>query len=157
MRRILSLLKDYSYKRKVFGAALENQKLHINTFSQMKYLFEGNLILLFQLSKIQGKLDHLDNYSKKGLLRILLPIAKLFAGRCSEELALEGIQSFGAVGYMENSHIPNILRDTIATSIWEGSINLLSFDFVKVIKSDSNAHSALIHSIKKNLQKMYFP
>lgn len=87
-------------------------------------------------------------------MRFLLPLGKLFAGRSSEEIALEGIQGFGAVGYMENSHIPNILRDTIVTSIWEGTINLLSFDFAKVIKSDSKNYEKLILKIKKNLEHL---
>ena len=151
MRRMLSLLKDYSFKRIVFGAALEKQPLHILAFSRMKFLFEGNLLLLFALSKMQGKSEKNDNYAKKGFLRILLPLGKLFAGRSSEEIALEGIQGFGAVGYMENSHIPNILRDTIVTSIWEGTINTLSLDFAKVIKSDEKNYEKLINKTKKNL------
>jgi putative acyl-CoA dehydrogenase len=103
---------------------------------------------------MQGKSENEDNYAKKGFLRFLLPLAKLFAGRCSEEIALEGIQGFGAVGYMENSHIPNILRDTIVTSIWEGTINLLSFDFLKVIKSDPKIYQKLINCIKINLEHL---
>lgn len=156
MRRMLSLLKDYSFKRKVFGAALEKQPLHIMAFSKMKYLFEGNLVLLFKLAKLQGKCENIDNYSKKNFLRFLLPLAKIFAGRSSEEIAIEGIQGFGAVGYMENSHIPNILRDTIVTSIWEGTINLLSFDFVKVIKSDTKNYENFIGIIKKNFVHLYY-
>lgn len=61
MRRMLSLLKDYSFKRKVFGAGLEKQPLHIIAFSRMKFLFEGNLLLLFALSKMQGKSENIEN------------------------------------------------------------------------------------------------
>ncbi len=154
MRTMLSLLKDFSFKRKVFGGALENQPLHIIAFSRMKFLYEGNLVLLFALCKILGKSENIDNYPNKGFLRLLLPLGKLYAGRCSEDTALEGIQGFGAVGYMENSYIPNILRDTIVTSIWEGTINLLSFDFLKVIISDPKQYEKLISKIKKNLEHL---
>lgn len=151
---MLSLLKDYSFKRKVFGASLDKQPLHILSYSRMKFLFEGNLILLLTLSAMQGKFENKDNYSKKGFLRLLLPLGKLFAGRCSEKLGLEAIQGFGAVGYMENSNIPNIFRDTIVTSIWEGTINLLSFDFAKVIKSDLKIYEKLVLKIRKNLDHL---
>jgi putative acyl-CoA dehydrogenase len=152
MRRMISLLEDYSNKRKVFGKVLASQPLHLVQLSQMKFTFEGNFLMLLQILKMHSKLESEENYKNKEILRILLPMAKLFSGRCSEEVSLEGIQSFGGVGYMENSSIPQILRDTIVTSIWEGSINILSLDFLKVIHSRPQAFKKIISKIGKRLR-----
>ena len=38
---------------------------------------------------------------------------------------------FGGLGYMENSRIPQLLRDTYVLPIWEGTTNILSLDFAK--------------------------
>jgi acyl-CoA dehydrogenase len=150
---MVALVEDYSHKRVVFGKPLLEQPLHIKSVSEMKMLVEGNLLLVLQLAKMQGKLDNDPNYKNSSLLRILLPMAKVFAGRCSELVCLEGIQSFGGVGYMENSGIPGILRDTIVTSIWEGSINLLSYDFYKIFTAkDSGVFKALFNKIDKRLK-----
>lgn len=154
MRRMIALLEDYSMKRKVFGKTLDSQPLHLIQFSHMKFIHEGNFLFLMQLLKMHSKFEADKNYKNKDFLRILLPAAKIFAGRSSEEVCLEGIQCFGGVGYMENSNIPQIFRDTIVTSIWEGSINLLSFDFLKVVQSYPDAFKNLISKIGKRLKKM---
>ena len=39
MRRMIALLEDYSYKRKVFNNYLYNKPLHILSVSQMKFCF----------------------------------------------------------------------------------------------------------------------
>jgi len=155
MRRIIALVEDYSHKRKVFNFYLSQQPLHIVAFSKMKCILEGNFLLLLQLVKMQNKLETNSNYKKKDIFRMLLPIGKAFVGRCSEEVCIEGMQCFGGVGYMENSHIPVILRDTIVTSIWEGTINVLSFDFIKVKKSVSQSYQQLLEKIEKRFNLMY--
>jgi alkylation response protein AidB-like acyl-CoA dehydrogenase len=155
MRRIIALVEDYSYKRKVFSYQLFKQPLHIIAYSNMKAILEGNFLMLFQLVKMQNKLELNPDYKNKNIFRMLLPMGKAFAGRCSEEVCIEGIQCFGGVGYMENSHIPVILRDTIVTSIWEGTINVLSFDFIKVKKTISNSYQSFLDDIAKRLNLMY--
>ncbi len=154
MSRMLALIQDYSNKRIVFGKPLSQQPLHILQVGQMKFTYEGNFLFLLEVIKMYSKSERDKNYKNKDLLRLLLPIAKLFAGRSSEDLCLEGVQSFGGVGYMENSFIPQILRDTIVTSIWEGSINLLSFDFMKVLQSNKKVFANLIKKIEKRFTQM---
>jgi acyl-CoA dehydrogenase len=149
MSRMFALVEDYSKKRTVFGKPLSEQPLHIAAVAEMKLMLEGNLLLVLELAKMQGKLDNSEEYKNSDLMRLLLPMAKVFAGRSSELVCLEGIQSFGAVGYMENSGIPGIFRDTIVTSIWEGSINLLSYDFYKIATSKNSPLLKLITKLKK--------
>ncbi len=154
MSRMIALIQDYSTKRIVFGKALSEQPLHILQVAQMRFCYEGNFVLLLQVVKLHAMSELDKKYKNKDLLRLLLPMAKLFAGRCSEEVCLEGIQCFGGVGYMENSFIPQILRDTIVTSIWEGSINLLSFDFMKVLQNNKKVYFNLIKKIEKKFNEM---
>lgn len=61
MRRMIALLEDYSYKRKVFNATLDQQPLHILAFSDMKFMFEGNFVLNLQLVKMFGKSENIEN------------------------------------------------------------------------------------------------
>ena len=41
----------------------------------------------------------------------MTPILKLFTAKECVSLVNEGLESFGGLGYMENSRIPVILRD----------------------------------------------
>ena len=44
-------------------------------------------------------------------MRLLTPLSKLFTAKYSIKVISEGIESFGALGYMEDSFIPYLLRD----------------------------------------------
>lgn len=56
-------------------------------------------------------------------------VLKLFTAKECVGLVSEGLESFGGVGYMENSRIPVILRDAQVLPIWEGTTNILALDF----------------------------
>ena len=49
------------------------------------------------------------------LLRLLTPVAKLYTAKLSVSLCSEGLECFGGVGYLEDSGLPRILRDTQVT------------------------------------------
>ena len=63
----------------------------------------------------------------------MTPVLKLFTAKEAVALISEGIESFGGLGYMENSRIPVILRDAQVLPIREGTTNILSLDFVNDI------------------------
>lgn len=158
MRRILALVSDYSQKRKVFNKKLIDQPLHIITVSNMKFLFEGNLLLLLKLAKMQGKSEKDFKYKNSDLLRTLLPLLKLYSAKCGIEIIGEGMECFGGNGYMENSQIPQILRDAYVLAIWEGTTNVLSLDYYKMILSDMKIFRKIFFKIRKrfdNYRKMF--
>lgn len=167
MRGMISLIEDFSYKRKVFNDFLSNKPLHIAALSNMKKNFEGNLVLGLYVSKLQGIIDYyLNNPSttngvnydtftqSQQLLRCILPLIKIFTAINSEHICLEGIQCFGAFGYLEDSMIPQLLRDTIVTSIWEGTVNTLCIEFMKSMR-DEKTRKSLIILMDKNLRNIF--
>ena len=60
-------------------------------------------------------------------------VLKLFTAKDAMSLISEGLEMIGGLGYMENSRIPQILRDAQVLPIWEGTTNVLSLDFSKDI------------------------
>ena len=55
------------------------------------------------------------------MLRLLTPLLKLYTGKQSIAVCSESIECVGGTGYMEDTGLPALLRDTQVTSIWEGS------------------------------------
>jgi alkylation response protein AidB-like acyl-CoA dehydrogenase len=47
----------------------------------------------------------------------------------------ECIEALGGTGYMEDSDLPRIWRDSQVLSIWEGTTNVLSLDVWRVMKA----------------------
>lgn len=67
------------------------------------------------------------------MLRIFTPILKLFTGKQAIEVASEGLEAFGGMGYIEGTMLPTILRDAQVLSIWEGTTNVLCYDVVRAL------------------------
>ncbi|XP_063396857.1 acyl-CoA dehydrogenase family member 11-like isoform X5 [Mytilus trossulus] len=54
----------------------------------------------------------------------------------------EGLESFGGQGYIEETGLPNFLRDAQVLTIWEGTTNILSLDVLRCI-SKSNGQALI--------------
>ena len=48
-------------------------------------------------------------------------------------LVSEGLECFGGLGYLEDSKIPILLRDSQVYPIWEGTTNVLALDMVRAL------------------------
>jgi hypothetical protein len=67
---------------------------------------------------------------------MLLPIAKLVTGKQAVAAASEALEAFGGAGYIEDTHLPVLLRDAQVLPIWEGTTNVLSLDTLRALARD---------------------
>jgi alkylation response protein AidB-like acyl-CoA dehydrogenase len=138
MRRAYSLSKAYSSQREAFGQKIENHLLHKRTLREMEIAYQSNTMLGLFLAKLLGKEDcNTANENDKSLLRLLTPVAKLYTAKNAIKYASEHIETFGGVGYLEDSGIPVMLRDAQVLSIWEGTTNVLSLDMLRAIEKEN--------------------
>ena len=63
----------------------------------------------------------------------MTPLMKLFTGKEVLTVLTEVLESFGGMGYIEGSMLPTLLRDAQVLSIWEGTTNVLCYDFVRAL------------------------
>lgn len=64
---------------------------------------------------------------------MMTPLLKLYTAKMCVEWMSEGIEALGALGYMENSNMPVMLRDSQVLTIWEGTTNVLCLDFLRAL------------------------
>lgn len=110
MRRMIALANDFKERRFAFGKKLADHQLHLNVLAGLEKSYRGNMIFLFECVKLLQQIDHI-RYENKKELRLMTPVLKLFTAKEAMRVASEGLESFGGLGYMENSRIPQILRD----------------------------------------------
>lgn len=138
IRRAYALTKAYSAIREAFGQKIENHLLHRKTLREMEMAYQGNTMLAFFLSRLLGKEEcKLAETWEEDLLRFLTPIAKLYTAKQSIKWASEHIESFGGLGYLEDTGIPAMLRDVQTLSIWEGTTNVLSLDMLRAAEKEN--------------------
>ncbi len=137
MRHGIALARDYAQRRRAFGATLAEKPLHVDTLASMQAEFEGAFHLTFHLVHLLGKEEHGEaTNGESQALRLLFPLVKLLTGKQAVANASETIESFGGAGYVEDTGIPQLLRDTQVLSIWEGTTNVLSLDGLRAIAKD---------------------
>jgi len=129
MHHGLALAKDYAHRRLAFGAMLAEQPLHRETLAELEADTAGAFLLTFFLIELLGREEAgLLDEGEAALLRFLTPIVKLATGKQAVRVASETLEAFGGAGYVEDTGIPVLLRDTQVLPIWEGTTNVLSLD-----------------------------
>lgn len=140
MARALSLARDFATRRQAFGRRVIEQPLHAQTLADMQAEFEGAFALAFEVAHLLGRVEHgTAAPHEAGLLRLLTPLAKLWTGKLAVQICSEAIECFGGAGYIEDTGLPQLLRDAQVYAIWEGTTNVLSLDSLRALAGDSFA------------------
>jgi hypothetical protein len=95
---------------------------------------EGAFHLAFALVELIGA-DEAGTLgeSERELLRLLTSVAKLTTGRQAVMVASEVLEAFGGAGYIEDTGLPMLLRDSQVLPIWEGTTNVLALDTLRAL------------------------
>lgn len=139
MRRGLALAHDYSTKRIAFGSPISEKPLHVDTLFGLQAEMEASFHLAFHVAELVGR-DESNEISEDELklLRVLTPLMKLTTARQAVSVASEILEAFGGAGYVEDTGLPMLLRDSQVLSIWEGTTNVLSLDVLRTLMRDTN-------------------
>jgi alkylation response protein AidB-like acyl-CoA dehydrogenase len=134
LRRGLALARDYAGRRVAFGAPLAQKPLHVDTLAGMQAEHEAAFHLAFHGVTLLGREETgVITEDEAALLRLLQPLAKLTTARQAVAGASETLEAFGGAGYVEDTGLPEILRDAQVLSIWEGTTNVLALDALRAI------------------------
>ncbi|HJT68354.1 MAG TPA: acyl-CoA dehydrogenase family protein [Pyrinomonadaceae bacterium] len=134
MRRGLALAFDYARKRVAFGSTLAEKALHMDTLLGVQAEAEAAFHLAFYVAESTGRsetgaIDEQDAW----LLRLLTPVMKLTTAKQAVSVASEVLESFGGAGYVEDTGLPMLLRDSQVLPIWEGTTNVLALDTLRAL------------------------
>lgn len=136
-RRAVALASDYARRRSAFGGPLVERPLHAETLGDMEALAEGIFLLAFRAAELMGKEEAgtLSEAEAK-LMRLVIPTAKLLTGKQAVAVASEALEAIGGSAYVEDTGLPQLLRDAQVLPIWEGTTNVLSLDLLRALAKE---------------------
>src|ERR1044072_2205431 len=147
MRRGLALSFDYAQKRVAFGAPLSEKPLHRDTLATLFAEAAAAFQLAFYVAELTGRSETREISDDDALLlRVLTPVMKLTTGKQSVMVAGEVLETFGGAGYVEDTGLPVLLRDSQVLPIWEGTTNVLALDTLRALQSGD-------HDLKRGLAR----
>jgi alkylation response protein AidB-like acyl-CoA dehydrogenase len=143
MHRGIALAVDYARKRTAFGTLLIENPLHLDTLANLQAEAEAAFHLAFYIAELTGLAEAGEISEDQALLRrFLTPVMKVTTGKQAVHVASEVLEAFGGAGYVEDTGLPVLLRDSQVLPIWEGTTNVLSLDALKALGSDGRAFEA---------------
>lgn len=137
----------YAEKRTAFGKTLIDHPLMIRDLVEMEVELEASLVLsllsshLFNRS-MSKRPPYDDGYQ---LARALSSIAKNMAAESSAEITRYAMEIFGGSGFLEEFPVAKFHRDSIVTSIWEGTSNIQALELLEVLTRKNGMETVLEH------------
>lgn len=150
MRRGLTIAKQFSTNRSVFGYPLWALPLHLRTLADIEVRVRGYVQLGFFTISLMSFTENgfpaagaheipLPSSGEEAMvvLRALTAAAKAVTSKNAAVTMQECMEALGGVGYMDDPDEPEnlarALRDVSVNAIWEGTTNVLSSEFVRHI------------------------
>ena len=94
--------------------------------------------------RLAAAVDDADDPHEAALRRIALPLAKFWVCKRTPMMVAEALECLGGNGYVEESGMPLLFRESPLNSMWEGSGNVNALDVLRALSREPEALNAWI-------------
>ncbi|MBI1239507.1 MAG: DNA alkylation response protein [Alphaproteobacteria bacterium] len=146
MRQAAALAAWHVQGRTAFQRKLIDQPLMRAALADLALDVEAAVALTFRLGQALDKCAR--DPHEAALARIGLPIAKYLVTKRAPTVVAEAMECHGGAGYVEESPIPRIFRQSPLNAIWEGSGNVIALDLLRALGREPEARAALVAELR---------
>ncbi len=139
MRHALAEASWHVAHRSAFGGLLADKPLMQNVVADLAVESEAATALAIRLA---AAVDDLADPHEAALRRIALPLAKFWVCKRTPMMVAEALECLGGNGYVEESGMPLLFRESPLNSIWEGSGNVNALDVLRALSREPGALDA---------------
>ncbi len=129
--------------RQTFGKDLIAQPLMTSVLADLALESQAATTLALRLAGAADRAGRGDQ-DEAALLRIALPAAKYWVCKRAPAHAAEALECLGGNGYVEESGMPRLYRESPLNSIWEGSGNVAALDVQRALSRSPGSAAALL-------------
>jgi putative acyl-CoA dehydrogenase len=144
MRRALAEASWHVAHRSAFGGLLADKPLMQNVVADLAVESEAATALAIRLA---AAVDRADDPHEAALRRIALPLAKFWVCKRTPAMVAEALECLGGNGYVEESTMPLLFRESPLNSIWEGSGNVNALDVLRALSREPEVLEAWITEV----------
>ena len=144
MRRALAEASWHVAHRSAFGGPLADKPLMQNVVADLAVESEAATALGIRLA---AAVDDLGDPHEAALRRIALPLATFWVCKRTPMMVAEALECLGGNGYVEESGMPLLFRESPLNSIWEGSGNVNALDVLRALSREPEALDAWLTEV----------
>jgi putative acyl-CoA dehydrogenase len=132
--------------RSAFGGLLADKPLMRNVVADLAVESEAATVLGLRLA---AAVDRADDPHEAALRRIALPLAKFWVCKRTPAMVAEALECLGGNGFVEESGLPLLFRESPLNSVWEGSGNVNALDVLRALSREPEALNAWLVEVGK--------
>ena len=144
MRHALAEASWHVAHRSAFGGVLADKPLMQNVIADLAVESEAATAIGIRLA---AAVDNLSDPHEAALRRIALPLAKYWVCKRTPMMVAEALECLGGNGYVEESGMPLLFRESPLNSIWEGSGNVNALDVLRALSREPEVLEAWITEV----------
>jgi putative acyl-CoA dehydrogenase len=144
MRKALAEAAWHTSHRAAFGATLADQPAMTNVLADLAVESEAATIVAMRLA---SAMDSPHDPHEQALRRIGLALEKFWVCKRTPFMVAEALECLGGNGYVEESGMPLLFRESPLNSIWEGSGNVNALDVLRALAREPESLDAWITEV----------
>ncbi|MGW5106367.1 acyl-CoA dehydrogenase family protein [Nocardia sp. NPDC004123] len=146
MRRGVTQAAHHATHRKAFGNYLIDQPLMRNVLADLAVESEAASLLMMRLAGAHDRAVRGDE-AESTFLRLALAIGKYWVCKRWPAHAAEAMECFGGNGFIEESQMPRLFRESPLNGIWEGSGNVAALDVLRAMGKNPHTVDAFFAEV----------
>ncbi|WP_328874567.1 acyl-CoA dehydrogenase family protein [Streptomyces sp. NBC_00287] len=146
MRQAVAQAIHHCDHREAFGSRLIDKPLMRNVLADLALESEAATTLALRLAAAYDD----GGEQEKALLRIAVPAAKYWVTKRCTPVTVEASECLGGNGYVEESGMPRLVRESPLNSIWEGAGNVQALDVLRALRREPDALNAYLQEIGRS-------
>jgi putative acyl-CoA dehydrogenase len=135
-RRAVAEATHHAAHRAAFGRVLAEQPLMQNVLADLCLDSEAATATAMRLARAFDEEDH-------AFRRLATAVAKYWVCKQTPALVAEALECLGGNGYVEESGLPRLFRESPLNSIWEGSGNVNCLDVLRALEREPESMEAV--------------
>ncbi|MHB8510650.1 MAG: isovaleryl-CoA dehydrogenase [Actinomycetota bacterium] len=135
---------NHTSQRSAFGKVLVEQPLMRAVLADLAIESEAATVTAMRLARAY---DAHDDETESLFKRIATAVSKYWICKRAPMHAVESLECFGGNGYVEDSGMPRLFRESPLNSIWEGSGNVICLDVLRALAKSPGSLDAFFAEV----------
>ena len=145
MRQAVAQAGWHVAHRAAFGATLIDKPLMQNVLADLEIEVEAATLMTMRLSGAHERAG-IDPH-ETAFTRLATPVAKYWVTKRCSPVVREALECVGGNGYVEESILPRLYRESPLNAIWEGAGNVIALDVLRAILRSPDSVASLIEEL----------
>ncbi|WP_426568301.1 acyl-CoA dehydrogenase family protein [Streptomyces canus] len=143
MRAAVAQAAHHCAYREAFGGKLLDKPLMRNVLADLALESEAATTLGLRLAAAYDD----GGEQERALLRVAVPAAKYWVTKRCAPVVVEAAECLGGNGYVEESGMPRLVRESPLNSVWEGAGSVQALDLLRALQRESQALNAFLQEV----------